>query len=249
MAESDVLKLPSHFKLEPELLEQLSGRPGHQRCVDGEGELLLVVHDVPEPGIPEREAIFFWKRRDLVWEQSDGAGLSELSRLLDRYAGAIDKHEELLEEADSAANLFSIIRHSAPLSRSLRNLVTALEQVISIDPEDRAMREFRDRARELDRAAELLNNDSRMALDFLRAEQAEVQARSSDRLNQIAFRLNLLAGFFLPLVALAGLFGMNVELPAFIQPMFWTILFGGLSVGLALLYLVARKAKGDVDDD
>ena len=57
----------------------------------------------------------------------------------------------------------------------------------------------------------------------------------------------LLAGFFLPLVALAGLFGMNVDLPKFIQPMFWGIFFGGMIFGLGLLYLVGRKTGEDED--
>ena len=46
---------------------------------------------------------------------------------------------------------------------------------------------------------------------------------------------------------------MNVDLPAFIQPMFWGIFFGGLAIGLCLLYLVGyntgswfglRKSRG-----
>lgn len=241
MAEIEPLNLPAHFHLEPELKDQLSGRPGHQRCVEGSGELLLVVHDVPRPRIPEREAMFFWKRHDGSWMQSSGAGLSELSALLDRYAKAIDIHEEVVDQADTAAEIFNILRHSGPLCRSSRNLVAALEQVLAIDPDDRQIRGLRDRAREVERAADLLNNDGRMALEFWRAERAEEHARAGARLNRIVYRLNLLAGFFLPLVALAGLFGMNVDLPRFVQPMFWVILLGGLTVGGVLLYLVGHK--------
>jgi len=250
MANNEQLSLPEHFNLEPRLREQLSGRPGHQRCVEGEGELLLVVHEVPEPGIPERRAHYFWKRTDNSWAQSKGQGLSELEELLDRYTSTIDKHEEMLDESDTTAQLFPILRHSGPLSRSIRNMVGALEQVLAIDGDDRAVIALRDRARELERAADLLHNEGRMALDFLLAEQAEAQARSTERLNRIAYRLNLLAGFFLPLVALAGLFGMNVDLPDFIRPMFWVILFGGLAFGLGLVYLVARKTgRGAQSDD
>lgn len=239
MPKKERLNLPSHYQLEPELLEQLSGRPGHQRCVDGEGELLLVIHEVPVPGVPEREALFFWKRSDDQWVQPSGReGTQEIVELLERYAKAIDEHEETMNGADQAANLFAILRHSGPLVRSLRNMVTAFEQVMAIDEDDRAMMGILDRANELVRAAELLHSDGRMALEFLQAEQSEAHAESADRLNRIAFRLNLLAGFFLPLVAFAGLFGMNVDLPEFVQPMFWGIFFGGLVIGLGLLYLV-----------
>jgi Mg2+ and Co2+ transporter CorA len=123
----------------------------------------------------------------------------------------------------------------------MRNLVLALEQVIAIDPDDREMLSLRDRAREIERAADLLNTDGRVALDFWRAERSEEHARASARLNRIAYRLNLLAGFFLPLVALGGLFGMNVDLPEFVKPMFWMILLGGLTIGGVLLYMVGHQ--------
>jgi len=235
------LNLPSHFDLEPELLEQLSGRSGHQRCVDGDGELLLMVHDVPKPRVPEREALFFWKRKDDQWVQSSGTGLSELSAALDRYETAVDEHEAAIDKVEAAADIFNILRHSGPMSRSMRNLVNALEQVLAIDPDDRKILSLRDRAKEIERAAELLNSDGMVSLEFWRAERAEDHARSGARLNRIAYRLNLLAGFFLPLVALGGLFGMNVDLPEFIRPLFWVILFSGLLVGGVLLYFVGRQ--------
>lgn len=243
MALNDVLKLPDLYEIETELRQQLSGRPGHQRCVVGNGELLLILHEVPQPKIPEREAIFFWKRRDGQWQQPSGTGLSDLASLLDRYAKAIDIHEEVVDEADTAVEIFAILRHSGPLARSTRNLVQALEQVLLSDPDDRQMRGLLDRAREIERAADLLNNDAKVSLDFWRAMQAERHAQSSARLNRIAFRLNLLAGFFLPLVALGGIFGMNVDLPKFVQPLFWGILLSGLSVGGMLLWLVSRRSK------
>jgi hypothetical protein len=243
MAMLETLKLPDHFQIEPELREQLSGRPGHQRCVEGAGELLLVVHEVPRSGVPEREALFFWKRHTGVWVQADGPGLGELGDLLDRYAKAIDGHEEVIDDADTAAEIFAILKHAGPLARSTRNLVQALEQVLAIDPDDREIRSYRDRAREIERAADLLNTDGRVTLEFWRAERAEEQALAGARLNQIAFRLNLLAGFFLPLVAFGGLFGMNVDLPEWTRPMFWGIFAFGLLFGAALLWVVARKTR------
>lgn len=250
MLMTETFRLPPHFEIDPELREQLSSRAGHQRCMEGAGELLLVAHEVPEPKVPEREALFFWKRRDGLWVQPAGAGIGGLGELLDRYAKAIDTHEEAVDRADTAVAIFKILRHSGPLSRSMRNLVSALEQVLAMDPDDREIRAMRDRAREIERAAELLHADARVALEFWRAEQSEEQSRASERLNQIAFRLNLLAGFFLPLVALAGLFGMNVDLPGFVRPLFWGILVFGLIVGGVLLWLIGhRMLPGAADDD
>lgn len=240
--------LPANFDLEPEILDQLSGRPGHQRCVIGDGELLLVVHDVPKPRVPERDAIFFWKRRDGNWASSQGQeGLRDLDRLLDRYAKAIDCHEEMIDEADTAAEIFGILRHSGPLARTSRNLVLSLEQVLVVDHDDRRILALRDRAREIERAADLLNSDARVALEFWQAERSEEQSIAAARLNRIAFRLNLLAGFFLPLVALGGLFGMNVDLPKFVQPAFWVIVGAGLATGGVLLFFVGRQTGRRAD--
>jgi Mg2+ and Co2+ transporter CorA len=235
------LKLPAHYKLERELLEQLSGRPGHQRCVVGHDELLLVLHDVPKAGVPEREALFFWKNMDRRWIQPGGPGLDGLGDLLDRYAKVIDEKEELLEITEIAQDIFEILRQAGPMARSLRNLVGALEQVLVQEPEDREVRTFRDRARELERAAELLQGDARETMLFWQAEASEEHAKSAERLGNILFKLNLVTGFFLPLVALGGLFGMNVDLPDFVRGMFWWIFFGGLTVGGGLLWYVSKE--------
>lgn len=245
------LKLPAHYEVEPELLEQFSNRPGHQRCVEGRNELLLVVHEVPSPGIPEREAIFFWRRRDGRWTQPGGPGLSELVDLLERYARSIDLHESVIDEADTAAEIFDILRHSGPLSRSLRNLVQAMEQTLAADQDDREIRACRDRARELERAADLLHNDARVTLEFWQAERAEEHARSAARLGKIAFRMNLMAGFFLPLMAMSSLFGMNVTIPHYMVPWFWGILGTGILTGAAILWFVAVKSgkNAELDDN
>lgn len=244
--------LPAHLAIEPELASQLSGRPGHQRCIEGDGELLLVTHEVPRPSVPEREAQFFWKRRDGRWVGPEGTtGLVALEALLDRYAKAIDGHEEVIDEADTAAEVFAILRHAGPLARSSRNLVSALEQVLAIDHDDKPIRALRDRAREIERAAELLYADARITLEFWQAERSEEQALAAARLNRIAFRLNLLAGFFLPLVALGGLFGMNVDIPHFVQHGFWVIVVLGLVVGAAILFMVGRNTgrKSDFENE
>lgn len=240
------VKLPPHFRIDEELREQLSGRSGHQRCLEGRGELLLVVHDVPKPRIPERKGIYFWKGHDGRWNQAEGPGLSGLADLLERYSKAISEHETVVDDADTAAEIFAILRHSGPLARSTRNLVQALEQALLLEPDDREIRAYRDRAREIERAADLLNNDARVTLQFWQAERSEQQARSSARLGRIAYRLNLLAGFFLPLVAMGGLFGMNMERWG---GMFWVVIILGMLIGGGLLWAVGRNTGKDADFD
>ncbi len=239
------LKLPDHYEIEHELREQLSGRPGHQRCVVGHDELLLVLHEVPEIGVPEREAVFFWRRMDGRWLQPGGPGIDEMESLLERYARAIDENEEILEKTESTEQVFGILRHAGPLSRSTRNIVQALEQALAQEPDDKEIRAFRDRARELERASELLQADARETLIYWQAEASEEHAKASERLGNILFKLNLITGFFLPLVALGGLFGMNLDLPEFVKGLFWWVFFGGLIVGGLLLWYVSKGTRDD----
>ncbi|MBB5352150.1 hypothetical protein HNR46_002391 [Haloferula luteola] len=227
--------LPQWLDLEPELLAQISCRPGGQRCLSGGGELLLVVHEVPELKVPERQATYFIRREDGEWEDGQGGGLEALGRLLDRYQETIDSYEAGIDEAETAAEVFSMIRHAGPIARSLRNLNMALGQAVDRMPEDRQLLELRDRSLDSLRAAEILYHDAKLTLDFWQAESAEDHQAAAERLNVIAYRLNLLAGFFLPLVAMGGLLGMNVEIPEVFRNLFWSILVAGLFAGVGLL--------------
>jgi CorA-like Mg2+ transporter protein len=243
---NDIAYLPEHISITPEILEQLSERAGCQRAILGNsGELLLVVHEVPESNSPERKALFFYRDKNSLWHASESHnGIKEFYGLLDRFAKAIDKNEAVMDDADTAREIFDILRHAGPLARSTRNLYLALEDANTKKGiNDKDLRSLRDRTLELERAAELLYSDAKMALEFYRAERAEEQAESSEKLAKLSFRLNLLAGFFLPLVALGGLMGMNVELPMFVQKEFWWILITGLITGAFLLWLIARKVK------
>ena len=242
--------LPESFVLEADLLDQLSSRTGCQRCLVGQQkQMLLVLHDVPKPGVPERKAIFFWFDAQGSWHSSGSDGLQGLTRLLDDYAKAIDEQEAIIDDADTAKEIFDLLRHAAPLARSSRNLYHALNEAAEKMPKDRDLRLARDRAHESERASDLLYADARVTLEFIRAERAEEQAKSSDRLARLGFRLNLLAGFFLPLVALGGLMGMNVKLPAFVQEAFWMIFIGGLIFGIMILFVVGYKTGESSEEE
>ncbi len=231
--------VPEEFELEADLLDQLSGRSGTQRYLEGEEEALLIVHEVPVPKIPERDALVFWRTASGDWRGPQGAeGLRGVSKLLDRYQAVIDGYEANIDETEEIQEVFEMIRHAGPIARSMRNLAAALEAAVRADEDHRTLIGLRDRAREVQRAAELLYSDAKLTLDFWQAESAEEHQEAAERLNVIAYRLNLMAGFFLPLVAVAGLLGMNVEIPDFLQPWFWGILLAGLTLGVAVLFLV-----------
>jgi len=238
--------LPAHFDPAEEVLEQLGRRPGHQRVLEGSGEVLVIVHEVPKAGVREREALFFWKTRRDGWRSREvPGGLKGLQELLERYAAVIDALEENLEFAEKGQQLYEILKHTLPLCRSLRNLVAVLEGVLSLEDGQREILVLRDRARELERAAELLNADAQNALSYFRTESAEEQAEAAERTDRATMRLNLLAAAFLPLIALTGLFGMNVRNALEDSHVaFWVIGAVGLASGCGLLRVFMGRHKG-----
>lgn len=232
----EALKLPTHFNIEPELRDQLSTRPGHQRCVEGQDELLLIVHEVPKPGVPEK-VLVFWRRHDGRWTQPGGAGLNELDELLGRYLDVIDLHQEVVTRADKAADVFGVLRQAGPLARSLRELTQAVDEALSFDPDDRAIRRCCDRAKEIGRSADLLHADSRATLEFLRTEHGEALVRGGERLARTVNRLSVLVVIFLPLSALGSFLSMNPGLPWVVKTVFWGLFLAGVVIAAAVLWL------------
>jgi hypothetical protein len=240
MAKRKVIRfLPEGFDIEAPLQDQLSNRTGTQRFLPGEKEALLIVHEVPEPAVPEREALVFWRRASGEWSGPGGSsGLREIGELLGRYQAVIDDYEAQIDETEEVSRVFGIIRHAGPIARSLRNLAAALDAAVQQSPDEGVLIGLRDWARETSRAGELLYHDAKLTLDFWQAESAEDHQRAAERLNVIVYRLNLMAGLFLPLLALASLFGMNVEIPDALQGWFWWIVLVGLGLGCVVLFLV-----------
>ncbi len=234
------MRLPAHFRIEHELREQLSTRTGHQRCLEGRGELLLVLHEVPKPGVARREGRYFWRSHDGRWQQEAGAGVSGVGELLERYENAISLHEDRIGAAGSAAEIFAVLRHSGPLSRSSRNLVRALEQALRAEPDDRHMRVFLDRAREIERAADLLNGDARVALDYWQAERLESHGRLLERIEKHTGRVSLFAGIFLPVIAAVAFFGMN---PAMLHSFRYIVLAAVLLAAAAVGWRIWLRMK------
>ena len=242
MAVTESFKLPEHFNLEPEVREQLSAWAGHQRCIEGAGELLLVVHEVPRPGDPQRDTLFFWKCREGTWMQAagpslgSGTGLSGLVALLDRYEETLNTHHESLAKATTAAEIRTVLRHAHPLARASRNLLQALEHALAIDPDDRTIRNCRDHAREIDRTADLLATDARVTLDSRQAECLELLDRTTSGLKRNVSHLTYLAGILLLLLAaLAACIGKDLAVPV--------VLLG--VVGAIVAFLLARRSYGN----
>lgn len=201
-----------------------------------EGHLLLILHELPEPGVPERQGLFFWRDPSGKWSTNvRGNGLSELRALVTRYIERVDALESAFAAATSVERLFPVLRAATPIVRASAQMHEVLQAAREAQRKDRDIINVRDLAGEVVRAAELLSAEARTALEFDIAESAEAQAKANRALAEAGQRLNLLAAVFLPLTAVASVFGMNLPsgLEGVASPMpFWIVLVAGIGVGL-----------------
>jgi hypothetical protein len=236
--------IPRNWSVPETFHRRLGREAGRQRAMVADGHLLLILHDLPEPGVPERRALLFWRSPDGAWKTTDaGAGLPALEALLTRYAARIDDLEEALSRAKEAKHFFEILRSATPAQRSLRNMQDALQSARdAID--DREIIALRDRSYDIHRAADLLVTDTRTAMEHDLAQVAEEQAKLAQELARSGHRLNLLAALFLPLTAIASVFGMNLPsgLEQYATPWaFWGTLVAGTLIGFVVLATLGRS--------
>lgn len=241
--------IPHGWQLPDAIANRLGEHAGRQRTMTHEQHLLIVGHEPPRLGDPERRGRLFWRRPDGQWDSSaNGAGVGALLRHLDEFAKRVDVLEDRIQAADEADDYFAVLREGTPLVRTIRNLHVALQQAREAAHDDRELITIRDRATDLERAGELLLSDAQQGLDYTTAKRSEEAARSGEALARAGHRLNLLAALFLPLTAIASVFGMQVEHGfehRWAPYPFWIVLCVGLAVGVAVKAMLGRAAPRD----
>jgi hypothetical protein len=210
---------------------------GAQRAIAEAGHVLLVLHEPPKPGAHEREHAVFLHTPDGQWAfHGQPHGEQALTAVLDRYQKALDGNDALYEKAQHAAALFDVIERLRPLARAAANLSVALQKARELTRQDKAVITARDRAQELSRNADLLLADAQLALNFHLAKQAEAQTRAAEDGQRAQQKLNLLAAFTFPPLALATVFGMNLHsgLEDLHPVGFWLVFAAGGLLGAVL---------------
>ena len=230
--------VPSNWELPEAILGRFGDSAGRQRAMVHDGHLLLVFHDVPEPGKPERRAILVWREPGGEWRTPEhGGGLGALEDLLLRYEKTVDKIEEAVAKATVSTDYFQILRSSAPVQRSIAHLVQTLQAARDAIPGERKLINFRDRAAEIQRAAELAHGEAHNGLEYEIASNAEMQAKIGHDLSVASGKLNVIAAVFLPLTAMTSIFGMNIAsgIPTNAEPLvFWGAVLSGVVIGYVM---------------
>jgi hypothetical protein len=204
--------LPATWDIPAAIRERLGDKVGRQRAMAAEGHLLLVLHKPPKPGDNDRQGRFFWRKPDGSWQSNDlGQGAAAIARHLAEYSEQVEKFDRQEENATTVDEMFKIIEAMSPLQRSTRNLHAALQEARTLIAGDRDLINLRDRAYEIERAAELLLAEVQTALEFALAKKTEEQTAAAHQMALASHRLNLLAAFFFPIVTLCSIFSVSLR--------------------------------------
>ncbi|RIK83087.1 MAG: hypothetical protein DCC68_04550 [Planctomycetota bacterium] len=236
--------LPAVWEIPAVFRDRLGTRAGRQRAMIHEGHVLLVLHRPPKPDEEQREGRFFWRKPDGTWLSSEsGGGLASLEAHIQEYADLVERYDQREERATTAAEYFDVIQAVTPIHRAARNLHQVLQDARKAVPEDRDLIDFRDRAYDIERNAELLYTDTKNGLDYALARRAEEQAAAAHKMSVAAHRLNVLAAFFFPIATLSAVFGVNLQHGWENAPgpgPFVTLLAAGLVCGFLLKGYITR---------
>ena len=229
--------VPTQWAVPERFRERLGESVGRQRAMSEDGHLLLVLHAVPEAGDAEREARLFWRDPQGAWRSAgQGTGLGPLKAHLEQFEAAAEAQEQAIRGATDAADYFEVLKTAVPLLRTARNLHRALQEAREA-VDDRELINLRDRAGEVERAADLVVSEARDGLHFTTARRSEDQAAAQTALGQQSHRLNQVTAMFLPLTALASVFSMTLRsgLEGTAAPwIFWGVVAAGVTLGLAM---------------
>ena len=204
--------VPESWDLPEKILGRLGVQTaGRQRAISAEGHVLLVLHEVPRPREAERVAGLYWRNPLGEWRFAGrGNGLAPLREHLEAYRDAWDLLEGRYRDAACAQDYFGILEELTPIRRAARNLHGALQAARDAAPGDRNLIGLRDDAGSIERAIEILHDDTKNGLEFDMAKTAEEQARIGEQSVRAGHRLNIMAALFFPVTALASVFGMNL---------------------------------------
>lgn len=235
--------IPENWGVPEKFRQRFGATAGRQRAMIDSGHLLLVLHEVPEAGEPQRKARLFWRAPNGEWRATsgEGKGLPALKAHLEEFREKIHENDDAVDEAKTAAELYQVLRAMTPVARTTRNLHRALQEAREgID--DRELIVLRDTAGELERASELTVADAQNALEYLETKAAEEQTVLAKKAGDAQHRLNLIAALFFPVTALGSILGTNMHtgLEGHSPWIFWGVFVAAFAMGFAVRSSVTR---------
>ncbi|MBN2291409.1 MAG: hypothetical protein JXM70_03225 [Pirellulales bacterium] len=232
----------------PDAIERRLGDTtyGRQRTIYEEDHLLIILHAPPgaddEQRVPE---VFLRKPDGELLCNGQPNGDFRMRKLLAAYQKIFEELTEIYEQSSGkdTSELFALLEALAPLNRSSTNMAAALQSARELSKTDQFLIGMRDEAYELSRSIELLYTDTKAALDYRIACNAESQAKKAHEMATAQHKLNVMAAITFPLMAIAAILGMNL-VHGFENGsplVFYSVFIAGLIVGLIVKKWVTQN--------
>jgi hypothetical protein len=236
--------IPETWSVPEKFRQRVGTSAGRQRAMIDAGHLLLILHELPKAGEVERAARLFWRAPSGEWRATGtkGNGLNALKEHLQTYRKRVSELDEAIDAANTAAQLYGVLRSLAPLTRAARSMHRALQDAREgIDNKDIIV--LRDAAGDVERTSELLSGDAKNALDYIEAKEAEQQTLLARRTSEAQHRLNMIAALFLPITAVGSMLGMNLTngLEGRSALAFWIVCAVAFAMGFLVRVSVTRS--------
>lgn len=242
--------IPSSWRVPARFRQRLGRRAGRQRAMSADDHLLLILHACPRPAPAPTDPRLFLRQPDGSWASHPSkTGGKPVVQHLEEYEQALEAIEKRLSKANDSGDFFRVLREIGPIARSSRNQRLALQEAREASPGDTDVISYRDQAEDIERLAELIQNEAKHGLDFALARRAEEQALSSHRMATSSYRLNLLVALFFPIATMSSIFGMNLHhglepLDTSSAPLpLLGILGAGLMIGLILTAFISSSPE------
>jgi hypothetical protein len=228
--------IPPTWNLPESIRSRLGGTTyGRQRTIAEEGHILVILHRPPGADDSKREGALYWREPSGEWKASRGNnGTHALNAHIQAYIDLETQLQKRYDEANDTIALHDLLATLTPLARAAHNMHGALQDAREELKGDGFIIEARDKAYEVDRNLDILLEDTRNELQFRTAREAEEQNRLAKEALRASHRLNVLAALFLPLTALASVFGMNLMhgLDQNSVAIFWSVTVAAVVLGV-----------------
>jgi hypothetical protein len=228
--------LPHTWDVPEAIRNRFGERAGRQRLMLHEQHAVLILHQPPKADERTRNAVIYWRNPAGEWRATAGGkGLPALQELVQTYTKTIGALDERLTKATTAEEYYRVFTEVVPLCRAAHHLHHVLQQLREAFPDDSRLITLRDDAYDAEREADLLLEEARHAMDYAIARRSEDEARHSLSLATASHRLNVLAALFLPITALASIFGMSLNSGLegrYEVVAFWAIVAAGFVLGV-----------------
>lgn len=237
--------LPATWPIPEALRARFGANAGRQRARLLDGHLVILLHSLPKDVYTEPVPRIFWRAPVGEWQTSmTGSGLAGMESHLTEFENMVETLEVEEKNCNSAFGYFALLERLAPIFRTASHLHATLQDARDLVPADGRIINFRDRAYQISRSFELLQQAAQFGLEYAIAKKTEEEAENGKAMAESAHRLNILAAVFLPVATLSSLFGMNIQSGLERSPApygFIAALASGLLLGIFIYHFVVRK--------